>query len=287
MLKKRSVAKKAVSNTSEYQDVLDRIKPVGSLGLVLAALFYGRAGSGKTTLASSFPKPLLHLDIREKGTDSISDVQEVQTLSVENWDDFESVYWLLQSGTSGYKTVVIDAVSQLQDFAVEKAMADDKKQDGIVTKRQWGTASGKLKTWLVNYRDLVDLGINVVFLAHDRVSEGEEGEDGELTPSVGPRLMPSVAGILTAAVKLVGNTFVKEEHEKLDSGKRKRKVQYCLRLGPHAYYETKVRQPKGSFVPDMIDDPHYDDLISIMKGTYKPATPKEVPTSRKLIKKGA
>ena len=122
MLKKRTTSQAPVapakkSNTG-FSPITDRIKPVTSLGLVLAALFYGRAGTGKTTVASSFPKPLLHLDIREKGTDSIADVEDVDTIQVNSWDEFEQIYWYLASAENKYKTVVIDAVSQLQDFAV-------------------------------------------------------------------------------------------------------------------------------------------------------------------------
>lgn len=289
MLKKRTtsqapaaVAKK--SNTG-FTSITDRIKPVTSLGLVLAALFYGRAGTGKTTVASTFPKPLLHLDIREKGTDSIADVEDVDTIQVNSWDEFEQIYWYLASAENKYKTVVIDAVSQLQDFAVEKAMEEDGKTNEIVTKRQWGSAAGKLKTWIINYRDLVDRDLNVVFLAHDRVNEGDEGEDGELTPTVGPRLMPSVASIMTASVKLIGNTFIRETHEKLEGGKMKRNVVYCMRIGPHAYYETKIRQPKGSFTPDIIENPDYNVMVSLMKGEFKPE-PTPEPANRKLLKKG-
>lgn len=283
MIKKKLLS--PATNNSKFSSVLNRIKPVTSLGLVLAALFYGKAGTGKTTVAATFPKPLLHLDIREKGTDSIADMKEVDTLSIEDWEQFEQVYWYLKSPENKYKTVVIDAVSQLQDFALIAALAENNKDEGApVSKRDFGVAAGRLKTWIINYRDLVDDNINVVFLAHDRTNEGEEGDDGEMTPSVGPRLMPSVASVLTAAVKIIGNTFVKESHEKLEGGKVKRSVVYCMRLGPHAYYTTKVRQPKGSYAPEIIEDPNFTDMVSIMKGEFEaPVAPE--PVSKRLIKR--
>jgi len=274
---------KRAAPAAPKSSISDRMVPVSSMGLVLAALFYGRAGTGKTTLACSFPGPILHLDIREKGTDSVSDLDYVDTISIQSWKDFEEVYWYLVSDENKYKTVVIDVLTQLQDIAVEQALKEQGKP--APTKQTWGEASGKLKTWIINYRDLVERGINVVFLAHDRAHEGEEGEDGELTPSIGPRTMPSVASVLTACVKLTGNTFIKESIKKLAGGKIDRRVVYCLRLGPHAYYDTKVRQPKGSYVPDVLEDPHYDSLISIMKGEFKKqmeGTPS--PAVRKLRK---
>ena len=280
---RRKLSAPTKTNT-EYSDIMAKIKPVADLGLTLAALFYGRAGTGKTTVACSFPGPVLHLDIREKGTDSVTDVKDLDTLSVTEWDEFEEVYWYLASGGSPYKTVVIDAVSQLQDLATEKAMRDEGKD--VMSQRLWGIGAGYLKTWMVNYRDLVDLGINVVFLAHDRVTEGDEGEDGELSPSVGPRLMPSVASILTAAVKLTGNTFIRESIKKLEGGKLERTVIYSMRLGPHAFYNTKVRQPKGSYVPDVLDNPDYETLCTIMKGEYpRPKPEVAAPAVKKIVRR--
>lgn len=290
MLKKKSAttttAPAPTKKATKYGDIMDRIKPVADQNLVIAALFYGRAGTGKTTLACSFPGPLLHLDIREKGTDSVTDVKGLDSLAITEWEEFEQAYWYLASGTSPYKTVIIDAATQLQDIAVEQAMLDDGKELGsLVTKRQWGVAAGYMKTWIVNYRDLVELGIHVVFIAHDRTTEGEETEDGELTPSVGPRIMPSVATILTAAVKLTGNTFIRESIKKLEGGKIERKVIYSMRLGPHAFYNTKVRQPKGSYVPDILDNPSFENLIEIMRGTFKkPEIKAATPVTKKLIK---
>jgi phage nucleotide-binding protein len=287
VIKKKSSSLKTTpikKKTTEYGDIMDKIKPVKQLDLVLAALFYGRAGTGKTTVACTFPGPILHLDIREKGTDSVTEIENLDTMSLDLWEEFEQVYWYLKSGESGYKTVIIDAVTQLQDLAVEKAMAEDNKTDSIVTKRQWGTASGYLKTWIINYRDLVEEGIHVVFLAHDRVTEGDEGEDGELTPSVGPRLMPSVASILTGGVKITGNTFIREAVKKLEGGKIERKVIYSMRLGPHAFYNTKVRQPKGSYVPDVLDNPDYEAFCQIMKGEFpRPEPKKALPSATKKI----
>jgi hypothetical protein len=79
--------------------------------------------------------------------------------------------------------------------------------------------------------------------------------------------MPSVASFLNGAVKIIGNTYIRERHEIKD--KRKvRSVEYGMRLGPHAYYTTKVRSPVGVAVPDAIVDPTYEKLLAIMRGDY-------------------
>ena len=104
-------------------------------------------------------------------------------------------------------------------------------------------------------------------------------------PSVGPRLMPSVASALNAAVKIIGNTMIREQVEKKAGGKVKRTVSYCLRIGPHAYYATKIRQPKGSYVPDILEDPSYNALVSLMKGKLKPPAPEPEASVTKRLKR--
>lgn len=270
--------KKSPQNSSKFNLLQKKITPVHEMALVVSALFYGRAGTGKTTVAATFPEALL-LDIREKGTDSVSDVH-LDVLKIETWDEFEQAYWYLKSDEHPYKTVIIDAITQLQDVLI-----DEVSGGGIMSKRDWGEVSGPLKTWLINYRDLTDIGINVVFLAHDRSTDTEEGNDGELAPDIGPRLMPSVATVINGAVKVIGHTFIRERVDKLEGGRVKREVEYCLRLGPHARYLTKIRQPRGAYVPPFLVDPDYEKLVSIIKGEFAP--PKApVPLTRKL-KKGA
>lgn len=250
------------------------IHPVGRLPQVLSVLAYGRSGTGKTTFASTFPKPLLLLDVREKGFDSVSNVKDLDVGEITNWEDFEAMYWFLAEGKQKYKTVVIDQVTQLQDLAIIKVMKDDGKDPKEqITKRNWGQAAGLMKSWLLNYRDLIDQGIHVVFLAHDRMTSGEDdsGED-QIDPSVGARLMPSVASFVNGMVKIIGNTFIRETYS-IENKRKKKSVEYSMRIGAHAYFTAKARSPVGSSVPESIVNPSFDQLVSVMQGTYSETKP--------------
>lgn len=257
------------SKKSPKAGILSKAKPVHMLDLVLTALFYGRAGTGKTTIAGTFPKPLLLLDISEKGTDSVSDEKGVDVLRIDEWDELEEVYWELESGESKYKTVVIDALHAAQTLAIKASKKGG--DDAQVTKHDFMKASQLLQQWVINYRDLEEKGIHVVFIAHDRLSSGDDNgdEEGVLAPEVGPRLMPSIASLVTGAVKIVGHTFIKEtiERSKTLGTKPKRRVDYCLRIGPHGYYTTKIRSPKSVETPDYLKNPTYDQIVAVMKGS--------------------
>lgn len=238
-------------------------------------VFYGRAGSGKTTLAGTFPGPVLFLDCKDDGDDSVSDVKGAKVMDITCWEDLEQAYWWLVQNPGKYKTVVIDTVTQLQQIVVEeiaerKNLKNKAAGDwGTMTKSDWGDVASRLKTWITNFRDL---DMEVVFLAQDRTfNVGEEGDtDGMLDPEVGPRLSPSVMSHLCAAVSVIGHTFIRSRIVKSKiKGKmsqEKEIKEYCIRLGPSASYITKFRKPKAVSLPDFLVDPTYEEILETIKG---------------------
>lgn len=232
-------------------------------------VIYGKQGAGKTTIASTFPKPLILLDVKENGWIGIKDVKGIDPVSIKTWKEFEEAYWYLQENPDGYKTVVIDTASALQDLVL-KYIADKKHVKlregvkygdfGTLSKRDWAEVSSLLKPFITQFRDL---DMNVVFLAHEKVFNVEEDDSAEgIDPSVGPKLMQSVASTMNAAVDIIGQAFIREKKKE----GAKSQMQYCLRVGPHPYYLTKVRKPKDVEVEPILVDPEYDDLINLTKG---------------------
>lgn len=280
---KVSSAKNRTSRRESSRDEMPgrKIKP-GSKGR--SFVFYGRSATGKTTLAATFPQPMLYLDIRDRGTDSISDVMEkgdVEGREIETFGQFEDMYWWLKKHPNDYETIVVDTVTQLQqlllkEIAVEKGKDPESVGDwGSLSRKDWGEVSGTMKEWLTNYRDLTDLGINVVFLAQDRVFNSEEDETTEesedmIIPEVGPAVIKSIAQALNASVHFIGNTYIRtHETTKEVRGKKqsKRETQYCLRIGPNPFFVTKIRKPKASGLPPkFIVDPNYEDILAVIKG---------------------
>lgn len=241
-------------------------------------VLYGRSGTGKTTLAGSFPKPMLLLDVKDEGTDSIADVKGIKVFDVTSFEDFELAYYHLEKNPKRYKTVVIDTVSQLQHIAIRELMEDKQMMKGrsagdwgSMKKRDWGDVSSLMKEWVINYRDLASKGMEVVFIAQDRSFNFDEEVDDEssVVPEIGPALMPSVMRVLNAAVQVIGNTFIRERFIKKEvKGKIERtsKLEYCLKVGPDPVYITKIRKPRNIDPPKVIVDPSYEDIVNIIKG---------------------
>lgn len=245
--------------------IQERIQPISEVEAFVTALVYGRAGTGKTAFGSTFPKPLLYLDIREKGHETIAKVSGIDRLAVDAWADIEEVYWMLESGTK-YASVVVDQVTAMQQLALDKVRGDKGLEPGdTMSQRTWGEISGLMQTWLYNFRELYNHEYHICFLAHERLRQTEGEEDDRIDPSVGANMMPSVASFLNGAVSIIGNTFIREHTNKET---KDRSVQYCMRVGPHAYYAAKIRRPIGADtpLPDVIVNPTFDKVLKISKG---------------------
>lgn len=267
--KKRTSRKAVVERSPDLP-----IKPVGEVKNSRSWAIYGRSGAGKTTFASTFPKPILFLDIKDRGTDSIADVPKVDVMAVETWDDIEDVYWYLKENPNKYKTVVFDTVSQLQQLCTLHVLANNKKASsragdwGSMTRREWGDASAMMKEKITSFRDLP---FDTVFIAQEKTSVEDDADTDEtlLVPEVGPAVMKSVAGHLNASVSIIGHSFIRLHRTKREvRGKKvtKEETRFCLRIGPNPIYTTKIRKPKSVEPPAYIEDPTYDDVVDIIEG---------------------
>lgn len=250
-------------------------QPVGDIKLLRSFVYYGRSGTGKTSLAATHKPPILFLDVNDKGTDSIADVEDVFVKSIKSTEEWEKVYWYLYKHPKEFKTVVIDTVSQLQQIVTQEvAEKNDRDLDksfekGGMTRRDFGKVSGYMKKWIENFRDLP---MEVVFIAQDRVfnMDDEEERTGDaLAPEVGPALSPSVVKTLNAAVMVIGNTYIRRKVTKKEvDGKKikEEKFQYCLRIGPNSMFVTKIRKQRSIELPDFIVNPTYEKLLEVIKG---------------------
>lgn len=246
-----------------------------------AYAIYGPAGTGKTTLAGTFPGPVLLIDMNDRGDDSVAELADKLVVAdVTEESELEDIYWELKSGSwkGKYATVILDTVTQLQQIIIEelveskgsksKKFADKNAGDwGTMTKQDWGTVSSKMKKHILNFRGLP---INVVFLAQQRVFNIGEDDEIEFQPEVGPSLSPATASYLASAMHVVGNTFIRRKVKKVKNEKgkvvEKSRLVYCLGIGPSELYIRKVRKPRDIEVMDVIENPTYEDIIEIIQG---------------------
>jgi hypothetical protein len=247
------------------KSILDRAIDVGDAPAYDSMLVYGRAGTGKTEFASTFPTPTLLLDIREEGYKTIKKKPGIKLLQIETWEEIEETYWALKDGTD-YNSVIIDQVTAMQALAMSGVREElGMKPSETLSQRSWGKISGRMQEWLFNYRELTKSDYNICFVAHERLRDANEEDDDRIAPSVGANLMPSIASFLNGAVSVIGNSFIREKV--VDKKEGTKETQFCMRVGAHPYYAAKIRRPVASGpAPDVIVNPTYEKVMKIAEG---------------------
>lgn len=222
-------------------------------------LLYGRSGTGKTTLAATYPGNKLLIDISDEGTESISDVKGLSFCEIKSAEDMEELYWKLAK-SNPYDTVIVDNLSQYQQLLISQVCGKVKKGKkagdwGTMTRQQWGKVSSGMMETITRFRGL---NTTVVFICHERSFEEEDVDEELIQPVVGPALIRSVAAHLCASCSFIGHTFIRAT---------KGQPEYCIRVGPHPVYITKVRKPRSIELPSYLSDPSFDKLDQLKKGT--------------------
>lgn len=132
-----------------------------------ALTFCGDAGTGKTTLASTFPKPIF---IKSEDGTGLLEVDSFPLLkSVDNlWEQLGA----LIKEEHNYKTVIIDSVTRLEDMFTLYVVESDPKKPKSINQALGGYGAGLSAVAALHGRVrkaaqmLLEKGINVIFIAH-------------------------------------------------------------------------------------------------------------------------
>lgn len=278
---------------SSPNSILSRVTPIGfdpNDGVRL--LIYGQSGTGKTTVASTFPGPILWLI--SSGGDKPGELRSVDTpenrkriskFILQSTNDFKELIGELKAidaqGEKPYTTVVLDHASGFQDLVLKEVLGlsqlPAQKTWGMATQQNWGQVGVQCKEL---FRLFLSLGSNTVIIAQERVFNGsDEGDSsGVVRPTVGPNLSPSIAGWLTPSCDYIIQAHKRPRiittqvdgpgGKKMTQTVKGKGVIYAARTGPDETYITKFRIPKGTKLPEYIEDPDYDQIIALIRGGH-------------------
>lgn len=138
---------------------------------------YGQPGIGKTTIALSFPKPLL-IDT-DNGLYRVQAEYRCDSVPVESYQDVLDV---LKENLKDYDTIVIDTLGKLVDFMCEQIILDNPnlcQKDGTMSIKAWGIVKNMFKKFA---NDVQKLNKNLIFIAHER--ESSENDSRIIRPDV-------------------------------------------------------------------------------------------------------
>lgn len=267
--------------------VLSRIRPIGYDDQdFINVMLYGSGGSGKTTLWSTFPKPILAIicsgGLNSGETRSIDTAENRAVIDQVELQQSTELKELVEgyARLKKYQTFVLDHVSGFCDRVLAEilGMAElpAQKTWGLASQQDYGQMTLQAKEGV---KALLGTKANVVIIAQERVFNAHSDDDGRgaelgINPNVGPGTTPSMAGWLNTACDYVAQTYkrgktvtrkTKLGTEVIEKEVRVPGVDYCLRVGASDVYTTKFRVP-GGVKEDVIINPSYEKIAALIKG---------------------
>lgn len=243
----------------------------------LAAVIHGESGAGKSYFGSTAPGPRLILDA--EGGSRFIKANKRRTLpngkttwnplteeppvddgtwdacfvEILNWQQFYAAYQWLASGQHGFKSVIIDSITEVQ-----KRLVDDVAGVDQPTLQDWGTIGRQLEDMIRKFRDLTrhqTVPVNVVFLALAHL------RDGETRPFLKGQLELS----LPAFVDVVGFLYTEASTDPNDNGKLLR------RMLIEPYNKIIAKDRTGALVEKygaIVTDASFDTWLDILEAEF-------------------
>ena len=200
-------------------------------------IIYGPEGVGKSTLASGFPSPLF-VDT-EAGTAHI----DVNRVLVGSLAEIDSLVDELCSTKHEFKTFVLDTIDWAEGLIVDAVVAGENSPK-VNSIEDFGYGKGyvlvgkRAGDFLRNLNRLMEIGMNVVFLAHSRRVKFEQPEsvgtydkyELKLTKNVAPLVKEWADALLFMNFRVV-----------IKDGKGQGGNERVLYTSPQAPWEAKNR----------------------------------------------
>jgi len=207
---------------------------------------YGNGGVGKTTFASTAPKPLL-VDCENGSKYFGLRGIKMDVAKINEWGDMQGLFEVAKSGQ--YETIILDPIGELMEklkrYMISKGDKKNVMADGSPTMAGWGWLKDTMRSTL---KILRDSGVHLILVAH--VDEKEI--EGQLIKR--PKVMTKLSEEIIALVDIVGYMEVV-----MVEGDAKR----IIRVQPSEKYEAKDRTNQlGGIIP-----PDFSQIIEACQGT--------------------
>ena len=245
--------------------LLSQAKGISQIPSNKLDVILGFPGSGKTTLASTYPKPLLYVQIGNDGGGIV----------LKNWDDSEIKYIVLENDKdgniyvkltgllkelreangAGFKTVVLDAYSSIEESMIQSATKTKGKS------LSWDER-GAITQALITLRDeIVELSkttpTTYVEISHLKQTDSTDNISGESTTRYIPKMSQNNGNIMLERA----NNVMYCARKVVEGNDGKPTVKFLTYLGAHPNIDTKFRyktenlkENKGIYIEDCTYD---------------------------------
>lgn len=237
---------------------LDDVIDISDLGQRKLVVIYGKSNSGKTEFGSTFPKPMLYLQLGDDGSNTIARKDGIKAKRIQTTEVLKgALKELIKSKAKGYESVLIDTFSMFSNVWTDENVISKNKK---MTQQLWGDLKTDTEE-IVRLAHQLALHCWVILTCHE-ATDAFEGLEDEIMPDVRPSLSKGARTYLEGMANY-GLHTTKLKKEIISEGVEKTVVRYACHIGPNPYYWTKVQADKSVKVPKIIVNPTFDKLKEI------------------------
>lgn len=219
-------------------------------------LVYGESGVGKTRLCGSVhdvPElcPALLLDIEGGGLTLRSVFPDMECVRIDSWVKLQTVYQRLKNNNEhGYKSLIIDSVTEMQKIGMDHTMMMRKGGDDLSVPelKEWNINIEQVRKYVRLFRDLE--GVTTLFTALVRVDTDKRTGLSRKKPSLSGKVADEICGFLDI-VTYLGMEDVNGENTRI------------LQTGNTP---GTVAKDRSNFLPMLMANPTMTDIFNHING---------------------
>lgn len=234
---------------------LDNVKNISELGQRKLVVLWGKSNTGKTEFGSTWPKPMLYVQVGDDGSNTIRNKQEISGMRADTIDRCKGVLKeLVKEKGAGYSTVFVDTFSMLTNVWIDENAVKKKKK---MTQPMWGDLKTETEE-IIRLAYKLALHTWVILSCHEAM-DTVEGMEDEILPDARPSTTKGARTYLEGMANYGFHT-TRLKKEMIEDGVEKTLVKYAAHIGPNPYYWTKLQTPKGVKVPAVMVNPTFTKL---------------------------
>lgn len=242
--------------------ILSDVVDISALGQRKLVVVYGKSNSGKTEFGSTFPKPLLYLQIGDDGSNTIANKDGIfaPKKAVPNMPKLkEALEELIACKAEGYETVFIDTFSMVTNMWIDENVVKKKKK---MTQQFWGDLKTDTEE-LIRLAHQLARYVWVVLSCHE-ATDTIEGMEDEILPDIRPSTTKGARTYLEGMANYGIHTTRLKKVVVAEDGTEKELVKYAAHLGPNPYYWTKFQIDKSIKLPKTMVNPTFNKVIDLI-----------------------